>query len=187
MSDAKIDTPGADCPLPFSDYREIVLGHGSGGRLSQKLIENVFLAQLSNPLLETLHDGALLNINGSRIAFTTDSYVVHPIFFPGGDIGQLAVYGTVNDLAVCGAKPLYMAAAFILEEGFAIDDLWRIVRSMKSASQKAGITLVTGDTKVVEKGKCDKLFVTTTGIGIVDPEVNICPDRAQIGDRIILS
>jgi hydrogenase expression/formation protein HypE len=177
----------SSCPLPITDYKEIVLGHGSGGKLSQRLIEKIFFSQFQNPLLNSQHDGAVLSFNGTRLAFTTDSYVVHPVFFPGGNIGELAVYGTVNDLSMCGAKPLYLSAAFILEEGFPMEELWRIVLSMKEAAAKAGVALVTGDTKVVDRGKCDRIFINTSGVGFIDPEVRIDPERAKIGDKIILS
>jgi hydrogenase expression/formation protein HypE len=147
------------CPLPVFDHKEIVLGHGSGGKLTSQLIEDVFLPAFGNPALNKLDDQAVLMVGGSRLAFTTDSYVVTPIFFPGGDIGQLAVNGTVNDLAMCGARPLYLAAAFILEEGLSLEDLRLVVGSMKKAAEKANVFLVAGDTKVVNHGKGDKLFI----------------------------
>ncbi len=175
------------CPLPITDYKNILLGHGSGGKLSADLIKKVFLSQFGNPYLEPLNDSAVLDLNGIRFAFTTDSYVVNPIFFPGGDIGRLAVNGTINDLAVSGAKPLYMSAAFILEEGFPIEDLWRVVVSMKGACEEAGVLLVTGDTKVVDKGKGDKIFINTSGIGVVQRGVQISSNRAKPGDKVILS
>ena len=179
--------PGASCPLPLTHHEHIVLGHGSGGKLSAELLERVFLPAFSNPLLDKLDDQAVLQINGSRLAFTTDSFVVTPIFFPGGDIGRLAINGTVNDLAMSGARPMYLAAAFILEEGLSTEELRRIVQSMSEAARDAGVQLVTGDTKVVNKGKGDKIFISTTGIGIVDRPVNISADRARAGDNIILS
>jgi hydrogenase expression/formation protein HypE len=179
--------PGATCPLPVMHHDQIVLGHGSGGKLSAQLIETVFLPAFSNPLLDKLDDQAVLQINGSRLAFTTDSFVVTPIFFPGGDIGRLAVNGTVNDLAMSGARPLYLAAAFILEEGLATADLRRIVDSMSAAAKKAGVQLVTGDTKVVNRGKGDKIFISTTGIGLLEKPVNISAGQAHPGDKIILS
>jgi hydrogenase expression/formation protein HypE len=175
------------CPIPITDYKEIVLGHGSGGRLTHQLIERMLLPQFRNELLEPLHDGAIFSLNGCRLAFSTDSYVVNPIFFPGGNIGDLAVNGTVNDLSMCGAKPLYLSVAFILEEGFAIEDLWRIVLSMKQAAQDAGVSLVTGDTKVVDRGKGDKIFINTSGVGVIDSGVNIHPNRAQVGDQILIN
>ncbi|MBV9491981.1 MAG: hydrogenase expression/formation protein HypE, partial [Verrucomicrobia bacterium] len=179
--------PGATCPLPFSDYPEIVLAHGSGGKLSQQLIQKIVLPQFQNDLLAPLHDGAVFSINGSRLAFTTDSYVVSPIFFPGGDIGKLAVHGTVNDLAMCGAQPLYLSAAFIVEEGTPMQDFWRVVQSMREAARSAGVKLVTGDTKVVDRGKADKIFINTSGLGVVPEGVNIHPARAVAGDKIIVS
>ncbi len=179
--------PGAACPLPIMQHEQIVLGHGSGGKLTAQLIENVFLPAFSNPLLDKLDDQAVLQMNGSRLAFTTDAFVVTPIFFPGGDIGRLAVNGTVNDLAMCGAKPLYLAAAFILEEGLATDELRRVVASISDAARKAGVQLVTGDTKVVNRGKGDKVFISTTGIGVVEKPVNISASLARPGDKIILS
>lgn len=178
---------GSSCPLPIMHHDQIVLGHGSGGKLSAELLESVFLPAFSNPTLDKLDDQAVLQINGSRLAFTTDSFVVTPIFFPGGDIGRLAINGTVNDLAMSGARPRYLAAAFILEEGLSMDELRRIVASMSECAKAAGVQLVTGDTKVVNRGKGDKVFISTTGIGLVERPVNISADRAQPGDKIILS
>lgn len=175
------------CPVPISDYREIVLAHGSGGKLSQQLIEKLILPQFGNDLLDPLHDGAVFSVNGMRLAFTTDSYVISPIFFPGGNIGTLAVHGTVNDLAMCGARPLYLSAGFILEEGTSIQDFWRIVQSMRQAADSAGVQLVTGDTKVVDRGKADKIFINTSGVGIVPDGVDIHPAHASPGDRILVS
>ena len=182
-----VSLPGASCPLPLTHHDHIVLGHGSGGKLSAELLERVFLPAFRNPFLDKLDDQAVLEINGSRLAFTTDSFVVTPIFFPGGDIGQLAINGTVNDLAMSGARPLYLAAAFILEEGLSTEELRRVVQSMSDAARAAGVQLVTGDTKVVNKGKGDKVFISTTGIGIIDRPVHISADRARAGDQIILS
>lgn len=175
------------CPLPIFDHKSIVLGHGSGGKLSAELIEKVFVSRFSNPTIERMNDSALLEIAGARLAFTTDSFVVTPLFFPGGDIGSLAVNGTVNDLAVAGATPLYLSAAFILEEGLAATDLERVVDSMQAAASKAGVQLVTGDTKVVNRGKGDQMFITTTGIGHLTTGVELSADRARPGDAIILS
>ena len=177
----------ASCPLPITNYKQIVLAHGSGGKLSHQLIEKMVLPQFRNELLEPLHDGAIFSLNGERVAFSTDSFVVSPIFFPGGDIGTLAVHGTVNDLAMCGARPLYLSASFILEEGLPMEDFWRVVQSMHAAADDAGVKLITGDTKVVDRGKADKIFINTSGIGIVPNEVNIHPARATIGDKIIIS
>ena len=175
------------CPLPLTQQEHIVLGHGSGGKLSAQLIESVFLPAFSNPTLNKLDDQAVLQINGSRLAFTTDAFVVTPLFFPGGDIGRLAINGTVNDLAMSGARPLYLAAAFILEEGLSTAELRRIVHSMSECARDAGVQLVAGDTKVVNRGKGDKIFISTTGIGIIEKPVNISADRAVPGDKIILS
>jgi len=177
----------ASCPLPISRHKEIVLGHGSGGKLTHQLIQNLVLPHFRNELLEPLHDGALLCINGAQLAFSTDSFVVSPIFFPGGDIGHLAVNGTVNDLAMCGARPLYLSAAFIIEEGLAMTDFQRILVSMQQAAQVAGVSLVTGDTKVVDRGKGDKIFINTAGLGTLLPGAKIHPARAKPGDRIILN
>ena len=188
MSDeTRADLLGAICPVPIFDHKQIVLGHGSGGKLTSDLIQKIFVPAFTNPLLDQMDDQAVIEINGSRIAFTTDSFVVTPIFFPGGDIGDLAVNGTVNDLAMSGARPLYLAAAFILEEGLATEDLCRVTESMRAAAAKAGVLLVTGDTKVVERGKGDQLFISTTGIGVVERPVVISANRARPGDRIILS
>ncbi|HEY6839706.1 MAG TPA: hydrogenase expression/formation protein HypE [Chthoniobacterales bacterium] len=175
------------CPLPLSDYQEIVLAHGSGGKLSQQLIQEILLPQFRNELLGVQHDGAVFAVNGARLAFSTDSFVVNPIFFPGGDIGKLAIHGTVNDLAMCGAHPLYLSAGLILEEGLPMRDFWAVISSMREAAATAGVTLVTGDTKVVDRGKADKIFINTSGIGIVPEGVNIHPGRARAGDQIIVS
>jgi hydrogenase expression/formation protein HypE len=182
-----MDSRFGSCPLPIFDHQQIVLGHGSGGKLTADLIDHIFLPAFSNPVLNKLDDQAVLTVGGARLAFTTDSFVVTPIFFPGGDIGRLAIYGTVNDLAMSGARPLYLSAAFILEEGLAVDDLRRVVESMRAAAAEAGVALVTGDTKVVNRGKGDQIFITTTGIGIIVNDVNISADRARPGDQIILS
>ncbi len=179
--------PGEACPVALLDHKQIVLGHGSGGKLTQDLIEKIFLPNFRNDYLAQLNDQAVLDLNGSRLAFTTDSFVVTPIFFPGGDIGRLAINGTVNDLAMCGAVPRFIAAAFILEEGLAVDDLVRVVESMRQAAAKAGVLLVTGDTKVVNRGKGDQVFITTTGLGVLDRPVKISADAARPGDRILLS
>ena len=178
---------GAVCPIPITNYSEIVLAHGSGGKLSHQLMEKMVLPQFRNELLEPLHDGAIFSIGGQRVAFSTDSYVVSPIFFPGGDIGKLAVYGTVNDLAMCGARPLYLSVGFILEEGTPMEEFWRVVQSMREAADAAGVMLVTGDTKVVDRGKADKIFINTSGIGVIPDGINIGPNRARIGDKIIMS
>ena len=183
----KSATVFGSCPLPIFDHQQIVLGHGSGGKLTADLIDQVFLPAFKNPVLDKLDDQAVVTVGGARLAFTTDSFVVTPIFFPGGDIGRLAVHGTVNDLAMSGARPLYLSAAFILEEGLAVDDLRRVVESMRAAAAEADVQFVTGDTKVVNRGKGDQVFITTTGIGVIEGGVNISADRAQVGDQIILS
>ncbi len=186
MSEAVSPVFGS-CPLPIFEHKQIVLGHGSGGKLTAELIEKVFLPAFANPVLNKLDDQAVVQVGGSRLAFTTDSFVVTPIFFPGGDIGRLAVNGTVNDLAMSGARPLYLSTAFILEEGLLAEELQRIVESMRDAAIDAGVQLVTGDTKVVNRGKGDKVFITTTGIGIVEKPIAISADRARPGDKIIVS
>jgi hydrogenase expression/formation protein HypE len=184
------DTPnfqGFVCPLPLRDYPQIVLGHGSGGRLSADLVRHLFVPLFDNPALAALNDQAVLDINGARLAFTTDSFVVNPLFFPGGNIGSLAVHGTINDLAVSGATPLYLSAGFILEEGLLMDDLGRITTAMANACKAASVQLVTGDTKVVNKGHGDGVFINTAGIGLVPADLHIAADRARPGDAILVS
>lgn len=178
---------GMSCPTPPVDQLHITLAHGSGGQLTADLVRQLFLPAFNNEYLARLGDQAIVSLNGVRIAFTTDAFVVTPLFFPGGDIGKLAINGTVNDLAMSGAKPLFIAAAFILEEGLAMDELSRIVDSMRQAACEAGVQVVTGDTKVVERGKGDKVFITTTGLGVVDASVGIAADQARPGDKVILS
>ncbi len=179
------------CPIPISNYPTVMLAHGGGGRLSQMLIERMFAPAFANPALAVQHDGALLALEhfgcGAHLAFTTDSYTISPLFFPGGTIGSLAVHGTINDLAMCGAQPVALSAGFILEEGLPMDDLWRIVQSMAQAAHEAGVPIVTGDTKVVERGKADGIFITTSGVGRIAPGVHIAPQRAAPGDVVILS
>jgi hydrogenase expression/formation protein HypE len=175
------------CPLPISARKTVVLGHGSGGKLSAQLIRELFLPAFDNPLLARLDDQAVLEAGGARIAFTTDGYVVTPLFFPGGDIGKLAVNGTINDLAMCGAVPLALGAAFILEEGLPMEELARVVASMAEAAREAGVPIATGDTKVVNRGGADRLFVTTSGVGLVPAGVEISASLARPGDRILLS
>ena len=175
------------CPLPLTRHSNIVMGHGSGGRLTAQLIRDLFLPAFDNPLLRGMEDQAVIGINGSRVAFTTDSFVVTPLFFPGGNIGELAVNGTVNDLAMGGAVPLCLSAAFILEEGLPMEELARVVEAMASAAAAAGVAIVTGDTKVVNRNSADKLFVTTTGMGLVPEGVTISASRARPGDAVILS
>ncbi|HEY8096717.1 MAG TPA: hydrogenase expression/formation protein HypE [Methylobacter sp.] len=181
MSELKLN-----CPLPLQ-YEQIVMAHGGGGRLMQQLLDSIIQPVFSNPLLNQKHDSAVLNVNGSKLAFTTDSYVVKPLFFPGGDIGKMAVCGTLNDLAMSGAKPLYLSCALIIEEGFAIKDLQRIVESMQHTAQQAGVLIVTGDTKVVDHGSGDGVYINTAGIGIIDENINVSPAQIQVGDSIIVN
>jgi hydrogenase expression/formation protein HypE len=184
----KIDiSAGLVCPIPLTEYDKVLLAHGGGGTLSQQLLQKMFFPHFANEHLQTEHDGAVFDINSNRLAFSTDSYVVNPIFFPGGDIGDLAVNGTVNDIAVCGATPLYISLGFIIEEGFPMMDLWRIVQSIKKAADTAGVKIVTGDTKVVDRGKGDKIFINSSGVGTILDKVDISYQRVQKGDKIILS
>jgi hydrogenase expression/formation protein HypE len=175
------------CPSPLPPGEAVLLGHGSGGRLTAELIRKVFVPALAGPELARLGDAAVVNVNGVKLAFTTDGFVVKPAFFPGSDIGALSINGTVNDLAMMGARPLYVSAAFILEEGFPMEELKAIVASMAEACRQAGVELVTGDTKVVERGGADQVFITTSGIGIVPEDVDVGPDRAQPGDAVLVS
>jgi hydrogenase expression/formation protein HypE len=175
------------CPLPINEYPQIMLAHGGGGKLMHDLIEKMFVPVFENPLLGERHDGAVFGVGNARLAFTTDSYVVKPLFFPGGDIGTLAVNGTVNDLAMCGARPLYLSSGFILEEGLETETLWQIIQSMKRSAEEAGVALVTGDTKVVDKGKGDQIFINTAGVGVIDHGLTIGPKQVREGDAIILS
>ena len=174
------------CPMPKLDFDVITLGHGSGGVLTNKLLDSGVFDVLSNPILDERHDGAFINLEG-KVAFSTDSFLVSPIFFPGGNIGELSVNGTVNDLAMCGAIPKYLSLSFILEEGLTMTEFWEILVSIKVACEKAGVLVVTGDTKVVEKGKGDKIFINTSGIGSVHPKANISTKNIKTGDKIILS
>src|ERR1700733_15369021 len=195
MNNPAAAAPGTfgTCPLPQSRYERIVLGHGGGGLLTAELIQRLFVPGFGNEVLAALEDQATVPFGGDngvrapRLAITTDSFVVRPIFFPGGDIGRLAVHGTVNDLAVGGARPLYLAAAFILEEGLALADLRRVVASMRAACDEAEVALVTGDTKVVDRGKGDQVFITTSGIGVVPEGRALSIRNARPGDKIILS
>lgn len=181
-------TPDAwTCPRPLRDSPHVVMGHGGGGRLSAELVEHLFLPAFRNPILASLGDAAVLPPASGRLAFTTDSYVVRPLFFPGGCIGDLAVNGTVNDLAVSGAKPLYLSAGFILEEGLPLTQLGRIVERMAAAAQASGVLIVTGDTKVVERGHGDGCFVTTAGVGVVPDGLSLGPDNLRPGDAVIVS
>ncbi len=192
-SDLLAGNPFGSCPLPKSRYDQILLGHGSGGLLTADLIQRVFVPGFGNEVLSRLEDQATVEFTCFRsgkspyVAFTTDSFVVRPLFFPGGDIGRLAVHGTVNDLAVGGAEPLFLSAAFILEEGLPLTDLQRIVASMRAACEEAGAALVTGDTKVVDRGKGDGVFITTSGIGLVPEGRALSIHAARPGDRILLS
>jgi hydrogenase expression/formation protein HypE len=166
---------------------KILLDHGSGGKISHRLTTEMLLPVFDNPILAELNDGAIFELNGMRMAFSTDSYTVDPIFFPGGNIGDLAINGTVNDIAMCGATPLYLSVGLIIEEGFARADLKKIINDMGTAAQKADVTVVTGDTKVVPKGAVDRIFINTSGIGLIPPRVNVASSNAKAGDRIILS
>ncbi|NOX38745.1 MAG: hydrogenase expression/formation protein HypE [Calditrichaeota bacterium] len=178
---------GPVCPIPIQEYPQVLLAHGGGGKLMHQLIQKMFGPTFANPLLDAGHDGAVFSLEGKRLAFTTDSYVINPIFFPGGDIGSLAVHGTVNDLAMCGARPLYLSVGFILEEGLSMETLWQIVQSMKAAADHCGVQIVTGDTKVVDKGKGDGIFINTSGVGVVAEGVDVRPQRISEGDVIIVS
>ncbi len=178
---------GLACPIPKSDYDRVLLAHGGGGTLSHQLIGKMFFPHFDNELLNEQHDSAIFNIEKGKLAFTTDSYVVQPIFFPGGDIGELAVYGTVNDLTAAGAKAKFISVGFIIEEGFLMEELWQVVQSIKRAADNAGVIIATGDTKVVDKGKGDKIFINTSGIGIINERINISPKNCKVGDKIILS
>jgi hydrogenase expression/formation protein HypE len=175
-----------NCPLPLR-HDTIQLAHGGGGRIMRELLEKVMLPAFRNPALDARHDCALLQLGGARIAFTTDTYVVKPRFFPGGNIGELAVYGTVNDLAMGGAKPQYLSVGMVLEEGYSIEELRRVVEAMRVAAARCGVQFVTGDTKVVDKGKGDGIFINTAGIGLVAPGVDIGPHRVKPGDAVLVS
>ena len=175
---------GFQCPIPIQQYPQILLAHGGGGALMRDLIEKMFVPLFANPELAARHDGALLTPPAGRLAFTTDSYVVRPLFFPGGDIGSLAVHGSVNDLAMCGARPLFLSAGFILEEGLPMESHWRIACSMKAAADAAGVRIVTGDTKVVERGKGDGVFINTAGIGVIEHGLAIVPASVRSGSSV---
>jgi hydrogenase expression/formation protein HypE len=177
----------AACPLPISQYPHVLMAHGGGGKLMHQLLEKVFGQAFSNPILDARHDSAQFAVPPGKLAMTTDSYVVRPIFFPGGDIGSMAIHGTVNDLAMSGARPLYLSCGFIIEEGLPMETLWRVVGSMRDAALKCGVQIVTGDTKVVDKGKGDGLFINTTGLGVIEHPQTIFPQNVQPGDAIIVS
>jgi hydrogenase expression/formation protein HypE len=175
------------CPLPLRDYPAIVMGHGGGGKLGNELVEHLFLPAFRNPALENLGDAAVLEMGQGRLAMSTDSFVIQPLFFPGGSIGELAVNGTVNDLAVCGADPKFLSASFILEEGFPVEQLAAVVNGMAEAAMNAGVRIVTGDTKVVERGHGDGCYINTAGIGVMRQGINVGPNRAQVGDVVLVS
>lgn len=178
---------GFACPLPARDATRVQLAHGGGGRLTRELIRDLFARAFDNPALRPLHDGALLDLPGTRLALSTDGFVVTPRFFPGGDIGSLAIHGTINDLAMCGAMPLALTAAFVIEEGLLIEELGRVVESMRRAAAAAGVAVVSGDTKVVDRGKGDGLYIATTGVGRVREGIVIAPDAARPGDAVLVS
>ncbi|MBL8152639.1 MAG: hydrogenase expression/formation protein HypE [Anaerolineae bacterium] len=175
------------CPMPLRDYPQIVLGHGGGGKLSQDLVEHLVLPAFQNDALASLADGAALSVAGARLAFSTDSYVVRPLFFPGGSIADLAVNGTVNDLAMLGAKPLFLSAGMIIEEGLPIQTLGTLVEQMAAAARRAGVQIVTGDTKVVDKGHGDGVYINTSGIGLIPEGIDIAPQNARPGDAVLVS
>jgi len=187
MADETTPPVGASCPIPITNQDHVTLAHGGGGRMMHVLLERVVLPAFGNQPPASRHDGAVLEAGKGRLAFTTDSYVVHPLFFPGGDIGTLAVTGTVNDLAMCGAQPLALSAGFILEEGLPIATLERVVASMARAAKAASVNIVTGDTKVVDRGKGDGLFVNTAGVGVIEHRLCIAPSSVRPGDAILLS
>ncbi len=184
---SQFDLMNWTCPRPLQNYPTIVMGHGSGGKMMADLIQHMFAPAFENDLLDQLGDSAVFDVKGIRLAFTTDSFVVSPLFFPGGDIGELAINGTVNDLAMSGAYPMFLSSGFILEEGLAMETLGRIVESTASACREAGVQLITGDTKVVNKGHGDGLYINTAGIGLLPEGVNISPKNARPGDAVIVS
>lgn len=185
----------SSCPIPIQQYPHVLMAHGGGGKLMHQLLENVFGKAFSNPILDSRHDSAQFELpvcpggtpRPPKLAMTTDSYVVRPMFFPGGDIGSMAIHGTVNDLAMSGARPLYLSCGFIIEEGLPMETLWRVVCSMRDAAQRCGVQIVTGDTKVVDKGKGDGLYINTTGIGVIEHSLTIAPTSVQPGDAVIVS
>jgi hydrogenase expression/formation protein HypE len=175
------------CPIPIAQYPHVLMAHGGGGKLMHQLIGRMFLTAFHNPSLAAQHDSAVVAWTGKKLAFTTDSYVVRPIFFPGGDIGSMAVHGTVNDLAMSGARPVYLSSAFILEEGLPMETLWRVACSMRDAAQRCGVQIITGDTKVVDKGKGDGLFINTAGIGVIEHDRTIAPPAVRPGDVVLVN
>ncbi len=187
MADTYIDIEGWTCPLPLRDHPNVILGHGGGGKLSQELVEHLFLPAFENATLGDMRDSSVLEVAAGRLAMSTDSFVIQPLFFPGGSIGDLAVHGTINDVAMSGATPLYLSAGFIIEEGLPMSKLGGIVERMGDAVRNTGVKLVTGDTKVVDKGHGDGLYINTTGIGVIPEGVNIAPQNARPGDVVIVS
>ena len=178
---------GPVCPIPIADYPTVQLAHGGGGKLSQILIEGMFAQTFDSPELDIMHDGAILGVGNTRLAFSTDSFVISPYFFPGGDIGSLAVHGTVNDIAMCGARPIAISVGLILEEGLPMEDLWRITQSIRQAADEVEVKVVTGDTKVVDRGKGDGIYINTTGLGLIPQGVAISPTSARVGDQVLIS
>lgn len=176
-----------NCPIPISQYPKVLLAHGGGGKLMNNLIEKMFMPEFSSIDISQRHDSAVINLSSNKLAFTTDSYVIHPLFFPGGDIGSLAVHGTINDLAMSGAVPKYISAGFIIEEGLSMETLWKIITSMKEVVKTCGVEIITGDTKVVDKGKGDGIFINTSGIGIIEHNLNINPSSVKEGDAVIIN
>ena len=174
------------CPIPLDRYPHVLLAHGGGGRLMQQLLNQIFLPTFGS-LPENSHDAQVFAVTAGQLAFTTDSYVINPLFFPGGDIGSLAIHGTVNDLAMAGARPQYLSVGFILEEGLPMETLWQVVQSMQRAAVACGVKILTGDTKVVDRGKGDGIFINTSGIGVINHEQTIHPRQVQVGDRLIVS
>jgi hydrogenase expression/formation protein HypE len=177
----------ASCPLPITTFDTVQLGHGSGGRMMQDLISKLFIWAFDNPVLGKMDDQGVVEINGVKLSISTDSFVVDPLFFPGGDIGELAVFGTVNDVSMSGAKPLFLTAGFIIEEGFSLEQLRAVVVSMKRAAARAGVTIITGDTKVVHRGKGDKLFINTSGIGVIEHVYEISGGNLRVGDKLLIN
>ncbi|KAB2866431.1 MAG: hydrogenase expression/formation protein HypE, partial [Anaerolineae bacterium] len=182
-----IDFDNWACPLPLRDYPQIVMGHGGGGKLSNDLVEHLFVPAFHNPMLSSLADGAALTVGGQRLAFSTDSYVVRPLFFPGGSIADLAINGTVNDLAMLGATPLFLSVGMILEEGLPMNTLGSLVDLLAAAARTANVQVVTGDTKVVDKGHGDQIYINTSGVGLIPIGIDIAPQNARLGDQILVS
>jgi hydrogenase expression/formation protein HypE len=175
------------CPVPITDHPHVLLAHGGGGRLMRQLIADIFAASFADLALQSESDSAVVDVGGARLAFTTDSFVVHPLFFPGGDIGSLAIHGTVNDLATAGARPRFVSVGFIIEEGLPVETLWRVAQSMRAAAEACGVSIATGDTKVVDRGKADRLFINTSGIGVVEHDQHIHAGAIRPGDAVLVS